>query len=146
MWQLQALRVKTNILSCTLGVSPAPVFAAGFLPAAQKSEYQEISGVRYQKKEEYYVEFTGWDGYWQKLPVLAASKEVPDVLQMDAAYIEQYVDNGTLADLSPYIDLAEFVGEDEKQNYLIDGKLYGIPLSRNAEKRMDLGGDDRLGP
>ena len=79
------------------------------------------------------VEFTGWDGYWQKLPVLAASKEVPDVLQMDAAYIEQYVDNGTLADLSPYIDLAEFVGEDEKQNYLIDGKLYGILLSRNGQ-------------
>lgn len=79
------------------------------------------------------VEFTGWDGYWQKLPVLAASKEVPDVLQMDAAYIEQYVSNGTLADLSPYIDLAEFVGEDEAKNYLIDGKLYGIPLSRNGQ-------------
>ena len=79
------------------------------------------------------VEFTGWDGYWQKLPVLAASKEVPDILQMDAAYIEQYVSNGTLADLSPYIDLAEFVGEDEVQNYLIDGKLYGVPLSRNGQ-------------
>ena len=79
------------------------------------------------------VEFTGWDGYWQKLPVLAASKEVPDVLQMDAAYIEQYVANGTLADLSDYIDLTEFVDEDELQNYLIDGKLYGIPLSRNGQ-------------
>ncbi len=89
--------------------------------------YSQKTGISFD------VEFTGWDGYWQKLPVLAASKEVPDILQMDAAYIEQYVSNGTLADLSSYIDLAEFVGEDELQNYLIDGKLYGIPLSRNGQ-------------
>ena len=37
-------------------------------------------------------EYTGWDGYWQKLPVLAASNSMTDVLQMDAAYIHQYVD------------------------------------------------------
>ncbi|WP_138755085.1 ABC transporter substrate-binding protein [Paenibacillus sinopodophylli] len=77
-------------------------------------------------------EFTAWDGYWSKLPTLSASRTLPDVLQMDAAYIESYVKRGLLADLSD-LDLSGIVDENVLENVKIDGKLYGIPLSYNGQ-------------
>ena len=78
-------------------------------------------------------EYTGWDGYWQKLPVLAASNSMTDVLQMDAAYIHQYVDNGQLADLTDLVDLSNLLSQEEIDAIKINGKIYGIPLSRNGQ-------------
>lgn len=89
--------------------------------------YTEETGTNFQ------VEFTGWDGYWQKLPVLAASNAMTDVLQMDAAFIDQYIENGALADLTDLIDLTEFMSQEEADSYLRNGKLYGVPLSKNAQ-------------
>ncbi|WP_233530915.1 ABC transporter substrate-binding protein [Paenibacillus alkalitolerans] len=77
-------------------------------------------------------EYLAWDGYWSKLPTLAASKSMTDVLQMDAAYIKEYVARGTLEDLSD-IDLSGIVDPKVIDNLKIDGKLYGIPLSQNAQ-------------
>ncbi|MFC4102674.1 ABC transporter substrate-binding protein [Paenibacillus xanthanilyticus] len=77
-------------------------------------------------------EFTAWDGYWQKLPTLAASKTLPDIMQMDAAYIQGYVKRGLLADLSD-IDLSGIVDEQVIENIKIDGKVYGVPLSYNGQ-------------
>ncbi len=77
-------------------------------------------------------EFMAWDAYWQKLPTLAASKSITDVLQMDAAYIQEYVARGQLEDLSD-IDLSGIVDPNVVENLKIGGKLYGIPLSQNAQ-------------
>ncbi len=77
-------------------------------------------------------EYMAWDAFWQKLPTLAASKSVTDVLQMDAAYIHEYVSKGVLADLTD-LDLAGIVDPNVIENLKIDGKLYGIPLSQNAQ-------------
>jgi len=77
-------------------------------------------------------DYMAWDGYWQKLPALAASKTVPDILQMDAAYIHEYVAKGVLEDLSD-LDLSGIVDPTVIDNLKIDGKLYGIPLSQNAQ-------------
>ncbi|WP_338552132.1 extracellular solute-binding protein [Paenibacillus sp. KS-LC4] len=77
-------------------------------------------------------EFMAWDAYWQKLPTLAASKSITDVLQMDAAYIQEYVSRGQLEDLSD-IDLSGIVDPNVLKNLQINGKLYGIPLSQNAQ-------------
>ena len=77
-------------------------------------------------------EYMAWDAFWQKLPTLAASKSVPDVLQMDAAYIQDYVSRGVMADLSD-VDLSGIVPDNVLENVKIDGKLYGIPLSHNAQ-------------
>ncbi|WP_141501227.1 ABC transporter substrate-binding protein [Paenibacillus luteus] len=77
-------------------------------------------------------EFMAWDAFWQKLPTLAASKSITDVLQMDAAYIQEYVSRGQLEDLSD-IDLSGIVDPSVIANLQIDGKLYGIPLSQNAQ-------------
>lgn len=77
-------------------------------------------------------EFLAWDAYWQKLPTLAASKTIPDVLQMDAAYIHEYAAKGQLEELTD-IDLSGIVDPTVIENLKIDGKLYGIPLSQNAQ-------------
>ncbi|MBW5444449.1 extracellular solute-binding protein [Cohnella sp. CFH 77786] len=77
-------------------------------------------------------DYMAWDGYWQKLPALAASKTVPDVLQMDAAYIQDYAAKGVLEDLSD-LDLSGIVDPSVLENLKIGGKLYGIPLSQNAQ-------------
>lgn len=77
-------------------------------------------------------EFMAWDAFWQKLPTLAASKSITDVLQMDAAYLQEYVSRGQLEDLSD-IDLSGIVDPTVISNLQIDGKLYGIPLSQNAQ-------------
>lgn len=77
-------------------------------------------------------EYMAWDAYWQKLPTLAASKSIADVLQMDAAYLQEYVARGQLEDLSD-IDLSDVVDAAVIENLKIDGKLYVIPLSLNAQ-------------
>lgn len=77
-------------------------------------------------------EYMAWDGFWDKLPTLAASKSVTDVLQMDAAYINEYVAKGVLEDLTD-IDLTGIVDPAVIENLKIGGKLYGIPLSQNAQ-------------
>lgn len=77
-------------------------------------------------------EFTSWDGYWQKLPTLAASKTLPDIMQMDAAYIQGYAKRGLLADLSD-LDLSGIVDDQVLENIKIDGKVYGVPLSYNGQ-------------
>lgn len=76
-------------------------------------------------------EYTAWDGFWEKLPTLAASNTIPDVLQMDAAYIQSYVKRGQLADLSD-LDLKDIVDPKILENVKINGKLYGVPLSLNG--------------
>jgi multiple sugar transport system substrate-binding protein len=77
-------------------------------------------------------EYLAWDPFWAKLPTLAASKTMTDILQMDAAFINEYVSRGTLEDLSD-IDLTGIVDPSVIENLKIDGKLYGIPLSKNGQ-------------
>ena len=101
---------------------------------ARHEATQEVLDLYAEKTDvTFSAEYTGWDGYWQKLPVLAASNNMDDVLQMDAAYIHQYADNNQLADLTDLIDLSDVMSADELENYKIDGKLYGVPLSRNGQ-------------
>ncbi len=77
------------------------------------------------------TEYLGWDGYWNKLVVLAASNTMPDVLQMDAQYIDNYVSKNQLADISS-IDLGGVVPEQTLENLKVGGKLYTVPLGYNG--------------
>ncbi|WNS43183.1 extracellular solute-binding protein [Paenibacillus sp. MMS20-IR301] len=76
-------------------------------------------------------QYTDWDGYWKKLPTLAASKTLPDILQMDATYIQEYAARGVLEDLSD-MDLSDVIDSGVLENSKIGGKLYGVPLSYNG--------------
>ena len=48
------------------------------------------------------TEPTPWDGYWPRLATLSAARNLPDVIQQDYQYIEQYNNQGLLADLNPF--------------------------------------------
>ncbi|MFJ5621588.1 ABC transporter substrate-binding protein [Peribacillus loiseleuriae] len=77
------------------------------------------------------TEFSGWDGYWDKLATQSAAKNAPDIIQMDAQYLQEYASRNILADLSEGIQT-----ENINQTLLDSGKtkdkLYALPLGNNA--------------
>ncbi len=53
-----------------------------------------------------YITFDGQfsDDYWTRMATLAAGHTLPDVVQMVYGYLPQYAEEGTLVDLTPYIE------------------------------------------
>lgn len=82
------------------------------------------------------TEFTDWSGYWDKLSTMASGGNLPDIIQQDYAYINQYQKSNQLADLSSFIadgtidtsNIPESIIESGK----IDGTSYAISLGSNA--------------
>ena len=78
----------------------------------------------------------GWEGYFDKLSTQAASGSMPDIVQMDYLYIATYAKNGSLADLSEYIEDGTIdttnVDDATLNTGLIDGKMAGIVAGTNA--------------
>lgn len=81
-------------------------------------------------------QFSEYSDYWNKLATASAGHNLPDIVQMDYAYFGQYVENGLLLDLTPYINDGTLRLDDADQNILlsgqIDGKTYGICNGINA--------------
>lgn len=81
-------------------------------------------------------QFSEWSDYWNKLATAAAGHSLPDVLQMDYAYLDQYVTNNLLVDLTPYIEDGTLNVDDCSQDIInsgsVDGKVYSIPIGVNA--------------
>ncbi|MEF2966043.1 sugar ABC transporter substrate-binding protein [Paenibacillus sp. M1] len=81
------------------------------------------------------AEYASFDDYWKKLAPQAAANRLPDIIQMDISYINQYGSNGQLEDLAPYLNNQIQVG-DVNENVLstgnIEGKQYGIPMGVNV--------------
>ncbi|OXM83307.1 ABC transporter substrate-binding protein [Paenibacillus rigui] len=75
-------------------------------------------------------EFSGWDGYFDKLGVQFSAKNAPDIIQMDAAYLNEYVGRNLLADLGSIntADMDKALIESGK----VGGKLYAMPLGSAA--------------
>lgn len=75
-------------------------------------------------------EYVSWDGYWQKLATQSASKDLPDIIQMDYKYINQYAKNDLVIDMNPYVESGVLNLDDcPEANWssgVIDGKLAGI--------------------
>jgi multiple sugar transport system substrate-binding protein len=75
------------------------------------------------------TQFSGSDGYWEKLGNQATGGNLPDVIQMDYIYIGAYAGKGyvrALDDLVPkVIDLTSFTAE-VLAGGKIDNKLYGV--------------------
>mgnify|MGYP002543106607 FL=1 len=78
------------------------------------------------------TEYSAWEGYWEKMAVLAASNSMPDIFQMDAAYINTYIEQNQLADLTDILDLTGVMDASLIENYKHDGKLYGAPVGANG--------------
>ena len=82
------------------------------------------------------AEFADWSGYWDRLSATAAGGNMPDIVQMDYAYLESYVSNGLLTNLSPYIESGAIDTSDIPDSVLasgiVDGSVYGISLGNSA--------------
>jgi len=81
-------------------------------------------------------EFSGWDGYWEKLATQVAGNRMPDIVQMDYKFLNEYVDRDTLLDLNPYVEQGVLDLSDTDDNYIgggkIDGKLFAVSLGANS--------------
>jgi multiple sugar transport system substrate-binding protein len=82
------------------------------------------------------AEFTGWDGYWQKLATTAAGGNLADVVQMDYAYLMEYVDRDLIENLNPFVESGVLNLDDVEEAYIeggyVDDNLYAVNLGTNA--------------
>jgi multiple sugar transport system substrate-binding protein len=76
-------------------------------------------------------EFSGFDGYADKLATQAAAKNAPDVIQMDPAWLAEYSGRNQLVDLSKGINTAD-IDKSLVDSGKYKDKLYAIPLGNNA--------------
>jgi multiple sugar transport system substrate-binding protein len=76
-------------------------------------------------------EYSGMDGYLDKLSTQAAAHNAPDIFQIDPSWVADWASRNQLADLTEAIDLTDI---DSKLTSisLIDNKLYGVPLGSVA--------------
>lgn len=79
--------------------------------------------------------FSSWDDYWTARNTEAAGSSLPDVFQMDLAYLSQYGNRNQLLDLTPYLG-GELDASGMPEQLLDSGRvgegLYGIPQSTNT--------------
>ncbi|MCC3359400.1 extracellular solute-binding protein [Bacillus sp. REN16] len=80
--------------------------------------------------------YANWGDYWKRLPPMAAASRLPDVVQMDTAYLFQYSKKGLLEDLTPYlkegtIDMSS-INENAISGGMIADQLYGFTLGSNV--------------
>ena len=68
------------------------------------------------------TEYSSHDDYWRKLAPQASANELPDIIQMDLAYISQYANNDQLTDLTPYLDEQIDIGNFD-DNIISSGKV-----------------------
>lgn len=85
---------------------------------------------------EIHTEFADWSGYWDRLSATAAGGNMPDIVQMDYSYLNQYQQNGLLADMNPFfedgtIDISN-IPESIIASGSIDGHCYALSLGSNA--------------
>lgn len=69
--------------------------------------------------------------YWPHVSALAASSDLPDVMMMSSAYIQQWAEAGNLADLTPVlkdVDLSAYTQSAVDTARFKDG-LYAVPQS-----------------
>lgn len=82
------------------------------------------------------IEFTDWSGYWDKLSAMAAGGNLPDIIQQDYSYINQYQKSGQRADLTPFIESGIIdtskIPDSIIESGSIDGKCYALSLGSNA--------------
>lgn len=81
-------------------------------------------------------QFSEWSDYWNKLATSAAGQAIPDLVQMDYMYLDQYVKNNLLLDLTPYIEDGTLdvsnISENTMASGSVDGGIYAICAGINS--------------
>lgn len=101
------------------------------------SRYEEAAKLFEEKYPNIDVspQFQAWDDYWTARSTEAAGRTLPDVFQMDLAYIHQYASNNQLLDLSSQIGVnlqTDAYDETLLGSGSVNGGQYGIPTSTNT--------------
>ncbi|MGF1660942.1 MAG: ABC transporter substrate-binding protein [Kineosporiaceae bacterium] len=80
-------------------------------------------------------EFSGFDGYFDRLATQTAGGNAPDLIQMDFRFLTEYASREALLDLSPYVgeqlDTSGLAGSVAESG-AVDGTLYAVPLGVTA--------------
>ena len=79
-----------------------------------------------------------WNDYWAQMQTFAASDMLPDLMQQDYAFIEQWVEAGNLLDLTPYVEsgaldlsnLSPSIVDTGRSSS--DGHIYAVCAGENA--------------
>ncbi|RRJ65109.1 extracellular solute-binding protein [Paenibacillus oralis] len=71
------------------------------------------------------TQFSGWDGYYDKLAVQYSAKKAPDIIQMDAAYVNDYAGRGLLGDLKE-LNVSD-IDPKTVDSSKVNDVLYAIP-------------------
>jgi ABC-type glycerol-3-phosphate transport system substrate-binding protein len=90
-------------------------------------------------------EYSGMDGYLDKLSTQAASNNAPDVIQLDPGWMPDWMGRNQLTELSPEVDVSKF---DTKllSGGQLNGKQYAIPMGSVAFGMVyDKAAMDKLG-
>ncbi len=81
-------------------------------------------------------EYSGWDGYWDKIAAQASANSLPNVWQQSVAYVKMYAEAGQILDMQPYVDNGIINLSDWSEAAVdvtrIDGKLYSLSLGNAA--------------
>nr|WP_245345462.1 extracellular solute-binding protein [Halobacillus andaensis] len=82
-------------------------------------------------------EFTGFDGYFEKMAASASGNNLPDIMQQNfGEYLNQYADKELLADLTEFVEDGTIDVEGVDDTIMESGKkndkLLGIPTGTNA--------------
>jgi multiple sugar transport system substrate-binding protein len=101
---------------------------------------QQVMDLFKQKHPEWTLagQSTSFGDYWTKMNTQAAAGGLPDVMQMDMAYIGRYVQSKQLLPLDKFRDTFD-VGDFDKNQLTqgtVGGKLYGISLGGNIGATM----------
>ena len=82
------------------------------------------------------VVFADWNGYWTAIQTRAASKTLPDVMQMDYGTIATYAGNNQLLALDDLIKNGSIDLTNAKEDSIsagkLNGKMYGIVTGVNS--------------
>ncbi|MCR2047100.1 ABC transporter substrate-binding protein [Acetatifactor muris] len=82
------------------------------------------------------VEFTDWSGYWDKLAATTSGGNMPDIVQMDYGYLNQYTSSNSLYDMTEFlndgtIDTAD-IASSVIESGSVDGGFYAFSLGSNV--------------
>ncbi|WP_120004545.1 ABC transporter substrate-binding protein [Nesterenkonia muleiensis] len=75
-------------------------------------------------------EWADWNGYQDQLATQVASRDAPDIVQLDDEFIREYADRGALLELTD-VDLSG-VDETIVEGGQAEGVQYGVPTGVNA--------------
>lgn len=77
-----------------------------------------------------------WNNYWALMTTYSANHDLPDLMQQDYAYLELWANNGSLLDLTPYVESGALDLSSVPQNIIDTGKvgdgIYAVCAGVNA--------------